>query len=405
MTSQPLRIGLFTPAWPGSNTPNGIATSVYFLAQGLREIGHTPVIVAMAQDGQGPADIPVVAVAPAKRSLVDRLRARLGLAQDWNGPIERRIATAVSEAAREHGLDVLIMEETQGWAHGVEARTGVPVVLNLHGPNVLLSQFDRGGAQANKSDPARDAREARAFVAAPALLAPSRHVLDGIESRMALGDVPRDVIPNSYAAPLPDPLPAALPERDILFIGRFGYLKGGDILLDAFARLTQTHPRARLTFAGPDRGLVGEDGTVRKMADCLAELPPQARDNLTYLGPASREQVAELRASHAIALVASRYENLNYTLLEAMAAGQAIVSTAVGGPAEVLRDGETALLVPSEDPQAMADALARLLDDAALTARLGQGAVDAVQRDFAPAEIARRTVAFLGENGLVKRPE
>jgi glycosyltransferase involved in cell wall biosynthesis len=102
-----------------------------------------------------------------------------------------------------------------------------------------------------------------------------------------------------------------------------------------------------------------------------------------------------MRSEHAIALIASRYENLNYTMLEAMAAGQAIVSTKVGGPAEVLEDGRTALLVPPGDPAAMAAALARLQADSALVSRLGQAAQDKLAQDFNPATVAARTVSFL----------
>lgn len=105
-------IGLLTPAWPGDNTPNGIATSVYFLAEGLRDIGYTPVIIAMVRDGQGPSDIPVVQVPEGGANLIERLRMRLGDREGWNRPIVRRISAAVKQAQRDHGLNVLISEET-----------------------------------------------------------------------------------------------------------------------------------------------------------------------------------------------------------------------------------------------------------------------------------------------------
>jgi len=395
MTSN-LRIGLFTPAWPGHATPNGIATSVYNLAMGLREIGLTPVILPMAVDGDGPADIPVVPVPEVPWKLMERVRIRLG---DFGAPeshLTRRMAAAVDTAAQDHGLDVVIMEESLGRSQRVQSLTGIPVVLTLHGPSGLLRRHLRPNEVSTKYERYKEDRERDAFLVAPALISPSAHVLEGVKSLAPVPDsTPRIVLPNSYAAPHPDPLAASLEARDILFIGRFDYLKGGDTVLAAMTRLIETHPTARLTFAGPDRGLAEEDGRVVKVAEALNRLPDAVQAQITYLGPASRGQVAELRADHAIALIASRYENLNYSLLEAMAAGQAIVSTAVGGPSEVLEDGKTALMVPPADADAMAAALGRLLDDAALTQGLGQAALSTLQADYNPGHVAAQTVEFL----------
>lgn len=391
----PLRIGLFTPAWPGHNTANGIATSVYNLAIGLREIGHVPVIIPMKCDGEGPSDIPVVAVPTVFANFWDRFGIRLGSFDAANNPLARGIVQAALEAKERHGVNALIMEESLGWARKVQVKTGLPVIVALHGPTALLQQHYRPGDEVPKYQHYKERLEAKAFEAATALISPSRHVLEGVKGLANIAGKPQAVLANSYRAPSPDPLPATLAPRDILFVGRFDYLKGGDVLFQAMARLVESHPQARLTFAGPDNGLDREDGTKQSVHEVIASLPEAAQAQISYFGPASRDQVAELRASHAIALIASRYENLNYSLLEAMAAGQAIVSTAVGGPSEVLEEGQTALLVPPADSEAMAAALARLLEDATLTEQLGRNAARAVQRDFDPAVIAERALKFV----------
>jgi len=181
----------------------------------------------------------------------------------------------------------------------------------------------------------------------------------------------------------------------VLFVGRFDRHKGGDTVLDAFSRLHAVRPGARLTFAGPDRGVRRQDGTILTMETALSTLPSAARGALTALGRQGAGEIAALRRTHPIALIASRYENLNYTMLEAMTAGQAIVSTAVGGPAEVFEHERTALLVPPDDPRAMADALLRLMDDPALARRLGQAARERLVGGFSPEVVARETIAFL----------
>jgi glycosyltransferase involved in cell wall biosynthesis len=126
-------------------------------------------------------------------------------------------------------------------------------------------------------------------------------------------------------------------------------------------------------------------------------MPETARRRIHYTGPLDWPQIARLRDSHPIALIASRYEVFGYTMLEAMAAGQAIVSTDVGGPAEVLEQERTALLVPAGDAGAMAGALAQLIGDPAQRQALAAAAYDRLMRDFSPEAVAERTVAFVHE--------
>lgn len=391
-----MRIALLTPGWPGHKTPNGIATAVHALATGLQRIGTPPVILAQQIDGPCPEGIPVVPVRDLPWRWSDRLRARFGDA-DLAG--QRQVARSIAEATRTaletHDIDVLVMEETNGWAAMVADQVTVPVVITLHGPwRVLKAHASLGSAEADRK---REARELAGYRTAAGLIAPSRSVMTAIEEVDPLPGTPKIVLPNTLSAPAPDPLSASHTPRDILFVGRVEFLKGADTVLEAFSLVSETHPHARLTFAGPDRGLREADGTVLTMAEALARLPEATAARIDYKGTLSREEVAQLRDTHAIALIASRYEVFGYTVLEAMAAGQAIVSTAVGGPAEVLTDGRTALMVPPGDPQAMAAALRRLIDDPALALHLGQTARHALDTDFNPEQVARQTTKFLAQ--------
>jgi glycosyltransferase involved in cell wall biosynthesis len=84
---------------------------------------------------------------------------------------------------------------------------------------------------------------------------------------------------------------------------------------------------------------------VPPWAQTASKLPEAVSERIDVKGPLSKPEIDALRLTHPIALIASRYENLNYTLLEAMSFGQAIVATNVGGPGEVISDGKTGLLV------------------------------------------------------------
>lgn len=399
---RPRHIGLFTPGWPGQKTPNGIATSVYYLALGLQQIGAQPVIITREIDGPCPEGIPVVVVPELEWALQHRIRARLGNRDLLHHQFARSIATAVHEAIKAHGLDALIMEESQGWAETVQRLVPVPVLVMLHGPWTLLKATASEGSA--RLDRQREARERRGFVAASGLIAPSGDVMDGVRRAVNRPLPVNTVLPHALAPGDPGPLAAGLESDTLLFVGRFDRLKGGDVVLAACARLAGSHPEMRLTFVGPDRGVVQPDGTVLHMDAALAALPDRARAQITYKGPLARAEVARLRGAHRIALIASHYETFGYTLLEAMAAGQAIVCTNVGGPAEVLEHEETGLLVPPGDPEAMASALARLIEEKTLARTLGENARAKLVRDFSPGAVATRVAGFVetvleGEKG------
>jgi glycosyltransferase involved in cell wall biosynthesis len=390
-TSRPLRIGLVTPAWPGTRTPNGIATAVSHLVGGLEGLGHHVVILAHMIDA--PHDHPrVVSLPDVRIGLLDRLRRRIDL-DGWlaRSTAERHVQ-AIRTAADLHGLDIVVMEETQGWVGMVRPRSPVPVVATLHGPWWLHRAF--GGVPDDASSAAREDREASGLRQIDGITAPSQDVLTRTQALWGLKTDRVAVIGN----PVPVPpkgldLTDALVTR-ILFVGRFDHIKGGDVVLDAFVRIAAADPNCQFTFAGPDVGVATQDGVLR-LADQLALLPAAVRDRITATGPQSRDQITALRDRHGITVVASRYETFGGTLVEAMAAGSAVVCTQVGGCQEIVTEGKTGLLVPSEDAGAMAEACLRLMRDPATARRLGAAARTHVAAAYAPEVIAQQTVEFL----------
>lgn len=390
--SNSYRIGLFTPVWPGTHTANGITTSVYNLAMGLQEIGHQPIIVTTDTDSDPPAGIPCVRV-DRTMSLFDKIKGRLGVPDYWLTLPGRQIATTFRQAHQEHALDAIIMEETHGWAGVVQKTVPVPVIVTLHGPWFTLHALQSGGRH-TAADTRRERREAGALQRVAGMTAPSRAVLDATLAEIpSLAARPSVIIRN--ALPVTPRDNTVTNEQNILFVGRFDRLKGADTLLAAFASFAADHDGVGLTFVGPDNGIAQPDGKMLHIADALNKLPSDVAARVTYKGRLDRDSIEALRTTHAVAVMASRYENLNYTMLEAMSAGQAIVSTAVGGPAEVLRDGETALLVPRDDADAMAAAFQRLFDDDDLRHRLASAGSALLAQDFSPAAVAQQTVAFV----------
>lgn len=389
---RPMRIGLATPGWPGSKAANGIVSAVSELAKGLTALGHEVTIICHWSDAT--TEDPAVIVLDEKpMPLLDRLLFRVVPDRMVRKAMISQLTEAAQKAIAQRGIEVLLMEETFGWAGAVRRALPIPVIVTLHGPHWLHRA--KPGRPRRGPDARRENWEAAGLNQVDGLIAPSGSVRDQTAVEWGLPQVPTTVIGNPVHLDPAEPPAARLTEPHFLFVGRFDRIKGADVLLDAFARVAGQHPTCRLTFVGPDEGIAQPDGSTLHLTDAIARLPAAVRDRITVLGRKSRDEVAALRRQHPITLVTSRYETFGVALIEAMSAGSAVVSSRVGGCAEVLQDGTTGLLVPPEDAQALADACLRLLSDPDLRVRLGTAAQADVAARFSSETIAREVVAFL----------
>jgi glycosyltransferase involved in cell wall biosynthesis len=169
--------------------------------------------------------------------------------------------------------------------------------------------------------------------------------------------------------PLGDP-PVAV------FTGRLVRKKGADVLLRAFARVRRELPEARLVVVG--------DGPERRGLERLARALGLG-GAVTMCGRLSRDDAADRLEGAWVQVVPSRYqEPFGIVILEAMARGTVVVASRAGGIPEIVRDGETGLLVPPGDEEALAGALLAVLGDRALAERLGRAGRRVAGADFSP---------------------
>lgn len=161
----------------------------------------------------------------------------------------------------------------------------------------------------------------------------------------------------------------------VLTLARLDAQKGLAVLLRAAELVAEA--QFVLAGEGPERGaleaLAGELGLG---------------DRVTFLG--YRVDVPDLLASSDLLVLPSLYEGLPVSVLEAMAASRPVVASAVAGTSEAVIDGETGLLVPSNDPAALAAAIRRLLRDRGLAARLGAAGRARVEAEFSGAAMVRK---------------
>lgn len=178
------------------------------------------------------------------------------------------------------------------------------------------------------------------------------------------------VIPNSVPLP-PARADEAEPGR-ILFLGQVEPRKGICELLGALALLKDRFPSAKLAIGG--QGGLEE---VRRRAQALG-----IADRVSELGWVTAGQKAQELARAAIFCLPSHAEGLPMAMLEAMAAGKAVVTTGVGGIPDAVADGENGLLVVPGDVEALAAALGRLLGDDEERRRLGERARATIRERF-----------------------
>lgn len=139
----------------------------------------------------------------------------------------------------------------------------------------------------------------------------------------------------------------------------------------ALARLAPERPGLRFVVAG--------DGPERNRLERLAA---ELRVPADFLGHRPNEAMPDLLAAMDVLVCSSRFEGMPLAVLEWMAAGKAIVASRVGGIPSIVEDGREGILVPPQDPAALAAAIARLLDDPDERRRLGEAARRRQQQEF-----------------------
>lgn len=174
------------------------------------------------------------------------------------------------------------------------------------------------------------------------------------------------------------------PHKMLLFVGRIEPLKGIDTLLRAMALLVEYHPAwwgdICLAIIGGDRRETPDQWSteMRRLRRLQGELG--IGELVTFQGSQDQRKLPVFYSAADAVIVPSHYESFGMVALEAMACGTPVIASNVGGLRYTVRDGETGLLVPREDPAALAEKIAVLLDDEAFRLQLGQQATQTAQR-------------------------
>jgi glycosyltransferase involved in cell wall biosynthesis len=381
--------------------PNGIVTYVGNLRPGLARLGVTSSVLTTTHV-LGDADPAAIAVGGTRRPLIRRavfkLARRLGGPRAFGLELGWDVAQGALALGKERPLDLVELEETFGAAYYAQQSLRVPVVVRAHGP-----WFLNGTALGVPRDAQyrwRNREERRGFACADGVTSPSRDVLERVRSQHDL--------PLRDAAVIPNPVPVIPADRrwqlsasdgkSILFVGRFDRHKGGDIVIDAFRRVAELVPEARLIFVGPDRGLSADDGRAHSLSSYVeAALPVEARARVEVTGALPAEAIDALRRRAFLTVVASRYETFSFALAESMAFGCPTIGAATGAIPEILLGDRTGLLFDAGDADSLATRIIALFRDRVRAAELGSAAAADMVARFSPDTVARATLDHYAE--------
>jgi glycosyltransferase involved in cell wall biosynthesis len=203
------------------------------------------------------------------------------------------------------------------------------------------------------------------------------------DNQLLGGSLPVEVIPNfvpddvAVLPETPHPLLEQLPAGEfMLFVGAFGRYKGLDVLLEAYAGMADAPPLVIIGYHTPEY-------PIR-----TTTFPP----NVVVLRDWPHAAVMQAWSRAALGLVPSTWSDPCPTVaMEAMALGKPLIASRIGGLTDLVEDGESGLLVPPGDLEALRAAMGRLIADPALRARMGAA--------------GRRKVAAFQAASVVKRIE
>lgn len=252
---------------------------------------------------------------------------------------------------------------------------GKKFILTLHGG--ALPQF----AQKHPG------RVRRLLSRGTIVVAPSRYLTHTMGAyRADIRVIPNSIVLNRY------PFRLRRPQPRLLWLRAFHEIYNPSLAVETLAILRRDVPEATLTMVGPDKG----DHSFERCRARACAL--QVNDAVTFHPAVPKEKVPEMLSDGDIFLNTSSIDNTPVSLLEAMACGLCVVTTDVGGIPFLLRHDETGLLVPANDPSAMAGAVLRLLRNQEHAARLALNARAFVQ-DFDVACVKAQWVSLLAGFG------
>ncbi|MCX5533838.1 glycosyltransferase family 4 protein [Streptomyces sp. NBC_00006] len=414
MTAESLRIALLT--YKGNPFCGGQGVYVRHLSRELVRLGHRVEVIGsqpypVLDEGEDLAGLSLTELPSLDlyrspdpfrtpklaeyRDWVDALEVGTMWTGGFPEPLTFSLRARRHLRARRGEFDVVHDNQTLGY--GLLGDIGGPLVTTIHHPITVDRQLELDAAEnwqqrmSKRRWYAFTRMQKRVARRLPSVVTVSGTSRDEIVEHLGVRPGRIDVVHIGADTDLfsPNPAVAEVPGRIVTTSSADVPLKGLVFLVEALAKVRAEQPDAHLVVVGkrPEEGPVAQ-AVARYGLEGAVE----------FVKGISDQELVDLVRSAQVACVPSLYEGFSLPAAEAMATGTPLVATTGGAIPEVAgRDGETCLAVPTADPGALAESLARLLGDRELRARLGAAGRARVLERFTWARAAQGTAELYRE--------
>lgn len=396
-----MKICLVAEEYSYLNHGGGVGAYTYHLAFALRNLGHTVHIITRAvQNNQESLFengiwIHYISDAILLPSFAKKI-CSLVIANSLH-KIERSwsVWNTIRSIKRNEGLDIIEVPlwGGEGFIYALLSTSkDVPFVVRLETPLVRVIEIEN----LKKTFDLRIASwiEAVAARRANKIIAISNAISHEVSTHYKLDTRTITIVPLGIPITADRNLRQVNPEKfcpKVMYLGRLEKRKGTSIFLAAIPLVLQRFPNVEFVVIGKDSATAPDGMTYQEYARQL--LSEETLQHIIFTGPLPRAEVDRHFADSDIFVAPSVYESFGIVYIEAMSWGKPVIGCRVGGVPEVVADGETGLLVPPQDANALADAIVEMLSNTPLRERMSEAARQRVETYFTDIAMAENTLA------------
>jgi glycogen(starch) synthase len=402
--SRPLTHLIISREYPPAPYPaGGIGTYIRHISQLLAEAGETVHVLAQRWDGapqkitescngrlivhRVALDEPVSLAAHGAAGDTQLLK-RLAASNCPSQLFSWQAAHYAEALIRDQPIDLVEAQEWEAPLYYLQLRRALglgpgrepPCLVHLHSPSQLIFEHNAWDQTLTDFLPLRRFED-YSIKSADALLCPSHYLARGISRLFHINQSNIHVIPYPMGdTPFIEREPEVWAHNAVCYIGRLELRKGVAEWVDAAVKAAASHPLVSFDFLGSDTSYTGGAGrSVREYLE--TRIPRSLRARFRFHGVQSRAGLLRFLSQVSIAVVPSRWENLPFTCIEAMATGLPVLASPTGGMSELITDGESGWIAFDQSSAGLEAALQRALrTPASRRAAMGKEASASVRR-------------------------
>lgn len=297
------------------------------------------------------------------------------------------INKVLPDLIKKHAIDII---EVPDWSFDTLyylPRREVPVCVRLHGYPGFKEDFDKGIIKKWPKNYIIWSLSRKHLLNVEFVTSVSKSYTDFVKEVWDVKKKNFSIIPIGINLELFHPADIAREDKSVLFAGRLERSKGIEVLAQAIPMILRSAPQTKFYLAGKDFQCNGGPMTWSQYLIKLF-----GNKNIVYLGVLSAAELIRYYQTVTLSVMPSLYEPGGTIAFEAMACGCPMIASNVGGLPEIIKDRQTGLLVPAQDPWALADAVTDLLQNTQLRDDISQKAIESIQKDYNLNKIVQQTL-------------